>query len=156
MTHPENPSSVNQGLDEIAVVIGSGAIAQAIVRRIGTDKTILLADINDDAAKTAATALADVGFRTQSAHVDVSSGESVAALAAEADALGTVINVVHTAGTVTRASDTRGDRRRRPRRYRIRPGGVWPHHRPWRLRRRHLQSGRTHAAGAAAGAERGA
>ena len=63
MTHPENPSSVNQGLDEIAVVIGSGAIVQAIVRRIGTDKTILLADINHDAAKTAATALADVGFR---------------------------------------------------------------------------------------------
>ena len=51
MTHPENPGAVNQGLDEIAVVIGSGAIAQAIVRRIGTDKTILLADINDDAAK---------------------------------------------------------------------------------------------------------
>ena len=98
MTHPENPGSVNQGLDEIAVVIGSGAIAQAIVRRIGIVKTILLADINDDAAKAAATALADVGFRTQSAHVDVSSGESVAALAAEADALGTVVNVVHTAG----------------------------------------------------------
>ena len=120
MTHPENPSSVNQGLDEIAVVIGSGAIAQAIVRRIGTDKTILLADINDDAAKTAATALADVGFRTQSAHVDVSSGESIAALAAEADALGTVINVVHTAG-LSPTKPHGGDHRRRPRRYRLRP-----------------------------------
>jgi NAD(P)-dependent dehydrogenase (short-subunit alcohol dehydrogenase family) len=98
MTHPENPGAVNQGPNEIAVVIGSGAIAQAIVRRIGIEKTILLADINDNAAKAAATALADVGFRTQAAHVDVSSAESVAALAAEADALGTVVSVVHTAG----------------------------------------------------------
>ena len=39
---------------EVVVVIGAGAIGQAIARRIGVAKTILLADINADAAKKAA------------------------------------------------------------------------------------------------------
>jgi threonine dehydrogenase-like Zn-dependent dehydrogenase len=36
---------------EVVVVIGAGAIGQVIARRIGVAKTVLLADINEDAAK---------------------------------------------------------------------------------------------------------
>jgi NAD(P)-dependent dehydrogenase (short-subunit alcohol dehydrogenase family) len=83
---------------EVVVVIGAGAIGQAIARRIGVAKTILLADINEDAATQAATLLRGVGFETRALHVDVSSHESVKALAATAAELGRVVHVVHTAG----------------------------------------------------------
>ena len=39
---------------ELVVVIGAGSMGQAIARRIGVGKTILLADLNEDAAGTAA------------------------------------------------------------------------------------------------------
>src|SRR5215216_4064625 len=84
--------------NEIVVVIGAGSIAQAITRRIGVSKTILLADINEDAAKAAAQTLDLAGFHTSTAHVDVASAGSVRALADTAAQLGTVVHVVHTAG----------------------------------------------------------
>jgi NAD(P)-dependent dehydrogenase (short-subunit alcohol dehydrogenase family) len=83
---------------EVVVVIGAGAMGQAIARRIGVAKTILLADINDDAAKQAATLLSGVGYETSTLQVDVSSHESVKALATTAAELGRVVHVVHTAG----------------------------------------------------------
>ena len=84
--------------NEVVVVIGAGSIAQAIARRIGVSKTILLADINEDAAKAAAQTLDLAGFHTSTAHVDVASAGSVRALADTAAELGTVVHVVHTAG----------------------------------------------------------
>ena len=66
---------------EIVVVIGAGSIGQAIARRVGVGKTILLADLNEDAAKAAADALSVAGFQSSTAHVDVASAESVWALA---------------------------------------------------------------------------
>ena len=83
---------------EVVVVIGAGAIGQAIARRIGVGKLLLLADINQEAAQGVATALSGIGFDTESMHVDVSSAESVDALAGQATKLGKVIHVVHTAG----------------------------------------------------------
>src|SRR5919199_5580905 len=83
---------------EVVVVIGAGAIGQAIARRIGVAKTILLADINEDAAKKAATLLSGVGYETRTVQVDVSGHESVKALATTAAELGRVVHVVHTAG----------------------------------------------------------
>jgi NAD(P)-dependent dehydrogenase (short-subunit alcohol dehydrogenase family) len=83
---------------EVVVVIGAGAIGQAIARRIGVAKMILLADINVDAAKQAATLLSGVGYETRTLHVDVSSRESVKLLASTAAELGNVVHVVHTAG----------------------------------------------------------
>ena len=83
---------------EVVVVIGAGAIGQAIARRIGVAKTILLADINEDAAKQAATLLSGVGYETRTLHVDVSLRESVKVLARTAAELGRVVHVVHTAG----------------------------------------------------------
>lgn len=83
---------------ELVVVIGAGSMGQAIARRIGVGKTILLADLNEDAAQAAANALESAGFTTSTATVDVASQDSVAALAETAAALGAVVHVVHTAG----------------------------------------------------------
>ncbi len=83
---------------DVVVVIGAGAIGQAIARRVSTGKLVLLADINENAAKAAATTLGGIGYATQSTHVDVSSQESVKTLAAAAAELGPVAHLVHTAG----------------------------------------------------------
>ena len=83
---------------EVIVLIGAGSIGQAIVRRIGVGKTILLADLNESLALAAKNGLEAAGFQTQTAHVDVASHDSVSALAASAAGIGTVAHVVHTAG----------------------------------------------------------
>ena len=49
---------------ELVVLIGAGSIGQAIARRIGVGKTILLADLNEKAAATAAETLQGAGFTT--------------------------------------------------------------------------------------------
>jgi hypothetical protein len=63
-------------------------MGQAIARRIGVDKTILLADLKEDAAQAVANALQAAGFTTSTASVDVASHDSVRALADTAAALG--------------------------------------------------------------------
>ncbi|AGZ41012.1 SDR family oxidoreductase [Actinoplanes friuliensis] len=83
---------------EVTVVIGAGSMGQAIARRIGVGQMILLADINEDNAKAAATALTGAGYRTSTARVDVSSQDSVRELADTAAGLGAVMHVVQTAG----------------------------------------------------------
>ena len=83
---------------EVTVVIGAGSMGQAIARRVGVGQTILLADINEDNAKAAATALTGAGYQTSTARVDVSSQDSVRELADTAARLGAVMHVVHTAG----------------------------------------------------------
>ena len=69
MTVPATP--------ELVVVIGAGSMGQAIARRIGVGKTILLADLNEKAAAAAADTLQGAGFTTSTATVDVASHESV-------------------------------------------------------------------------------
>jgi len=82
----------------VVVVIGAGGIGQAIARRQGTGRTVLLADRNDKTLATAAETLESAGHVVQTRPVDVSLHESVHALAEAAAALGEVVNVVHTAG----------------------------------------------------------
>ncbi|WP_312180546.1 SDR family oxidoreductase [Arthrobacter sp.] len=82
----------------VLVVIGAGGMGQAVLRRSGAGKKILLADFNEALLEDAvATALAE-GYDVASHSVDVSSRTSVAGLAATARELGTVTGVVHTAG----------------------------------------------------------
>lgn len=80
------------------VVIGAGSIGQAIARRVGTGKHVLLGDLRRENADTAAQVLADAGFDVSTAAVDVSSRESVHALAEAATAIGEVSGVIHAAG----------------------------------------------------------
>lgn len=85
-------------MKDVIVVIGSGAIAQAIARRVGTGKHILLADINAESSHQAEETLSRAGFTVSTARVDVSSRQSIQALASAATALGGIKGVIHTAG----------------------------------------------------------
>jgi len=59
---------------------------------------VLLADLKKENADAAARVLADAGFETSTASVDVSSRASVRALVDTAVALGNVTGVIHAAG----------------------------------------------------------
>jgi len=82
----------------VIVVIGVGSIGQAIVRRIGAGKLILLADLRQENADAAAKTLSDAGFNVTTTTVDVASRASVHALVEAATGLGEVGGVIHAAG----------------------------------------------------------
>src|SRR5918912_4081741 len=84
--------------NDIVVLIGAGGIGQAIARRQGSGRTVLLADRNPDALTAAAQALEAAGHTVQTHPVDVADRDSVHTLAQAAAQLGDVLNVVHTAG----------------------------------------------------------
>ena len=83
---------------EVLVVTGAGGIGQAIARRQGPGKSVLLADFNEQTLQSAATALQGAGLDVATQVVDVSSRDSVSALARAATDLGSVTQVAHTAG----------------------------------------------------------
>jgi NAD(P)-dependent dehydrogenase (short-subunit alcohol dehydrogenase family) len=85
-------------MSDVTVVIGAGQIGQAIARRVSAGKHVLLADLHKANADAAAEVLANAGFDVSTATVDVSSRESVHALAETAAALGDVTGVIHAAG----------------------------------------------------------
>nr|HEX4319151.1 SDR family oxidoreductase [Kofleriaceae bacterium] len=83
---------------QVLVVIGVGGIGQAIARRQGPGKSVLIADFDERTLEAAATALRELGYAVTARRVDVASRESVHALAGAAAAMGDVVQVVHTAG----------------------------------------------------------
>ncbi len=83
---------------KIVVVVGPGSIGQAIARRVGAGKHVLLADLRQENAEAAAKVMSEAGFEVTTATVDVSSRTSVEALVAKASALGDVHGLVHAAG----------------------------------------------------------
>ena len=82
----------------VTVVIGAGSIGQAIARRVSAGKHVVLADLRQENADTAAKVLLDAGFEVTTAVVDVSSRESVQALVKLATTIGEVTAVIHAAG----------------------------------------------------------
>jgi NAD(P)-dependent dehydrogenase (short-subunit alcohol dehydrogenase family) len=82
----------------VIVVIGAGSIGQAIARRVSAGKHVLLADLRQENADTAAKILQDAGFEVSTAVVDVSSRASVHALIETATAIGDVTGLIHAAG----------------------------------------------------------
>ena len=82
----------------IIVVIGVGGMGKSIARRLGSGKTLLLADFNEQALSAAAAELRTDGFDVHTQTVDVSDAQSVAALAEAAAGLGPVAQIAHTAG----------------------------------------------------------
>lgn len=82
----------------VIVVIGAGSIGQAIARRVGAGKHILLADLNQDNNIAAAKILLDAGFEVSTALVDISSRESVHALVERSQAIGGITGLIHAAG----------------------------------------------------------
>ena len=83
--------------NEVVVVIGAGGIGQAIARRQGSGRSVLLADLNEETLGAAAAAMRAAGHGVDTQRVDVSSRESVRALASAAER-GDVVQVVDTAG----------------------------------------------------------
>jgi NAD(P)-dependent dehydrogenase (short-subunit alcohol dehydrogenase family) len=83
---------------EVVVIIGAGGIGAAIARRQGAGRTVLLADFNAATLNSAAQSMRDAGYAVVTQQVDVTSRASVQALATAAAALGSVTQVVNTAG----------------------------------------------------------
>jgi NAD(P)-dependent dehydrogenase (short-subunit alcohol dehydrogenase family) len=85
-------------MKNVVVLIGAGSIGQAIARRVGAGKHILLADLRLESAEAAAKTLDDAGFEVSTAIVDVSSRASVNALVEKSTDMGEVWGVIHAAG----------------------------------------------------------
>ena len=88
---------VRSGRD-VVIVIGVGGMGEIIARRQGGGKRLLLADFSAQALERVAGTLRGEGFEVTVQPVDVSSRESVAALVSAASELGSVSQVIHTAG----------------------------------------------------------
>lgn len=85
-------------MTEVVVVVGPGQIGQAIARRVGFGKHVLLADKRQENADAAAEVLSNAGYDVTVAIVDVSSREDVHALVEAATGLGHVTGLIHAAG----------------------------------------------------------
>jgi NAD(P)-dependent dehydrogenase (short-subunit alcohol dehydrogenase family) len=85
-------------MKEVIVVVGAGQIGQAIARRIGAGKHILLASVRQEETDAAAKVFYNAGFQASAASVDVSSRESVSELVANAHKLGAITGLIHAAG----------------------------------------------------------
>ena len=83
---------------QVVVLIGAGSIGQAIVRRVGAGKHIVLADLKIEAAENAAKTLEDAGFEASAVQADLSSRESILALIDHARQHGEILNLVNAAG----------------------------------------------------------
>lgn len=85
-------------MKELIVVVGAGFIGQAIARRVGTGKHLLLANLTEQASADAAETLANAGFEVSAMAVDISSRSSVQSLVDKAASLGAITGLVHAAG----------------------------------------------------------
>jgi NAD(P)-dependent dehydrogenase (short-subunit alcohol dehydrogenase family) len=85
-------------MSDVTVLIGTGLIGQAIARRVGAGKHLVLADLHQENADAVARGLHDAGFEVTATTVDVSSRESVEGLVKTATALGHVVGLIHAAG----------------------------------------------------------
>ncbi|MBT3068085.1 SDR family oxidoreductase [Rhodoferax sp. U11-2br] len=85
-------------MKDVIVVVGAGSIGQAIARRVGAGKHVLLASLTAQEANLAAKAFEDSGFTVSVAAVDITSRESVQALVNTATDLGNVTGLIHAAG----------------------------------------------------------
>lgn len=85
-------------MKDVIVVVGAGPLGQAIARRVGSGKQVLLADVKEENAKAAAEVFLDAGFEASTAVVDIASRESIEALVKTATDLGQVTGLIHAAG----------------------------------------------------------
>jgi NAD(P)-dependent dehydrogenase (short-subunit alcohol dehydrogenase family) len=94
---------------KLAVVTGgAGGMGLAVARVIGRDSAVLICDISQERVNAGERQLAEAGVDCASAVCDITDRESVGRLVEQAQQLGTVTSVVHTAG----ASPSMGQPRR--------------------------------------------
>ena len=82
----------------VVVVIGVGGMGEVVAGRQGTGHLVLLADFDEATLDKVGEAMRDEGYDVIAQQVDVTSRESMRALAQAAGAAGQVVQVVHTAG----------------------------------------------------------
>src|SRR5437868_2373615 len=85
-------------MTNVIVVIGPGQIGQAIARRVGVGKHIILADLREENANAAAKVMDEAGYEVSVATVDASSRNAVRRLVEKATGVGEVTGLVHAAG----------------------------------------------------------
>jgi NAD(P)-dependent dehydrogenase (short-subunit alcohol dehydrogenase family) len=85
-------------MKNVIVVVGPGQIGQAIARRVGVGKHVLLADLRRENANAAAEVMGDAGYDVSITTVDVTSRQAVHALVETATKLGEVAGLIHAAG----------------------------------------------------------
>jgi len=85
-------------MKDVIVVVGAGPLGQAIARRVGSGKLVLLADLKEETAKAASEVFLDAGFEASTAVVDIASRQSIEALVKAATDLGRVTGLIHAAG----------------------------------------------------------
>ena len=83
---------------QVAVLLGVGSIGQAIIRRVGAGKHIVLADYNVQNTLAATKILGDAGFECSQIQTDLGSKESIIELVKFAQSKGEVMNVINAAG----------------------------------------------------------
>ena len=83
---------------DVLVVVGVGGMGEAIARRQGAGRQVVLADFSAETLERVAALLRGEGYAVTALQVDVSDHASVAELADAAAALGPVTQVAHTAG----------------------------------------------------------
>lgn len=93
-----NPDSMSELGREIVVAIGPGSIGQAIARRVGSGRTLLLAAHDQEASDAAAVQLRGDGFEVEVQATDISDPDQVRALARTAAGMGAVTQVIQAAG----------------------------------------------------------
>ncbi|MFI5937713.1 SDR family oxidoreductase [Actinoplanes sp. NPDC051494] len=92
---------------DVVVVTGAGGMGLAVARRIGSGRTVVLADASAGAVDRAVEALRAEGYAAQGHVVDISDGDAVAGLARAAASQGRLIAVVHTAGVSAATASVR-------------------------------------------------
>ncbi|HZU80557.1 MAG TPA: SDR family NAD(P)-dependent oxidoreductase, partial [Acidimicrobiales bacterium] len=85
-------------MPDTVVVVGIGGMGQSVARRLGSGSALLLADRDADALDAFASSLSADGHQVTATPLDVADADAVAALAGQAQSLGSVRTVVHTAG----------------------------------------------------------
>ncbi|WP_149823877.1 SDR family oxidoreductase [Streptomyces tailanensis] len=83
---------------DVVVVTGAGGMGVAIARRLGSGRSLYLADASQDRLDRVVDELSDEGYAARGVLVDVRDRTSVEKLAAEAAGARRVAAVVHTAG----------------------------------------------------------
>jgi meso-butanediol dehydrogenase / (S,S)-butanediol dehydrogenase / diacetyl reductase len=83
---------------EVLAIIGVGGMGVAVARRMGAGRIVVLGDVNITQVDSVAEQLTDDGHHVLTAHIDVTSRESVTEFASLAASSGRLSAVVHTAG----------------------------------------------------------
>ncbi|HRE49328.1 MAG TPA: SDR family oxidoreductase [Aggregatilineales bacterium] len=85
-------------MTDVIVLIGAGQIGQAIARRVGVGKHVVLADLHEANASAAAEVLTNAGYEVSITTVNVASRDDVERLVKTATERGEITGLIHAAG----------------------------------------------------------